>query len=235
MNKRILLSWSGGKDAAIALCELQRSDSYEVAALLTTLAEEEDRVPMHGVRRTLVEAQAAALGTTLHTIYLTASGSDDHYAETMRQALLSHARNGVAGVAFGDIFLGDVRRDREERLSTIGMAAVFPLWGRSTSRLARWFTQSGFKAIVTCVDAQVLPGSVVGSPFDERFLRELPAGVDPCGENGEFHTFVYDGPIFHRPIPFSKGEVLCRDNRFYYCDLLPPHAPLPDHDFLGLP
>jgi uncharacterized protein (TIGR00290 family) len=221
MKKRILLSWSGGKDAAIALYELQRSDSYEVAALLTTVAEEQDRVPMHAVRRTLVEAQATALGIPLDTINLPASISEDQYAKLMRQTLWRHKEQGVSGVAFGDIFLEDVRSHREEKLSTIGMVAVFPLWGRSTSHLARWFVRSRFKATLTCVDSHVLPSSLVGSTFDERLLQQLPPGVDPCGENGEFHTFVYDGPIFHRPIPFSNGQVASVDDRLYYCDLLP--------------
>jgi uncharacterized protein (TIGR00290 family) len=224
MKEPILLSWSGGKDAAVALYELQRSASYEVTALLTTVAEKDDRVPMHGVRRSLVQAQAAALGLPLHAIYLPTSSSDDQYAELMKQALLHHAHNGVSGVAFGDIFLEDVRTYREEKLATIDMTAVFPLWERSTSDLASWFVQSSFKAIVTCVDSQVLPGSMAGSTFDEGFLQELPPGVDPCGENGEFHTFVYDGPIFHRPIPFRKGEVAIEDDRFYYCDLLPANS-----------
>jgi uncharacterized protein (TIGR00290 family) len=225
MKKRILLSWSGGKDAAIALYELQRSDSYEVAALLTTVAEQQDRVPMHGVRRSLVEAQAAVLGIPLEIINLPASISEGQYAKLMRQTLWRHKEQGVSGVAFGDIFLEDVRTYREEKLATINMAAVFPLWGRSTSDLARWFVWSGFKASVTCVDSHVLPSSLLGSTFDDRFLQELPPGVDPCGENAEFHTFVYDGPIFPSPIPFTRGEVASEDDRFYYCDLLPTHNP----------
>jgi uncharacterized protein (TIGR00290 family) len=225
MKKRILLSWSGGKDAAIALYELQRSDSYEVAALLTTVAEEDDRVPMHGVRRRLVEQQAAALGIPLDIVLLPTSFSEDQYAKVMRQALWRHKDQAVSGVAFGDIFLDDVRSYREQKLATIGMAAMFPLWDRSTSDLARRFTRSGFKAVVTCIDSRVLPSSLAGRTFDDAFLQELPPGVDPSGENGEFHTFVYDGPIFLRPIPFRKGQVASTDNRFYYCDLLPAHNP----------
>jgi len=218
---KILVSWSGGKDAALALHELQQSRVYEITALLTTVTEDYDRVTMHGVRRTLVEQQAEALGLPLHTILVPRSASDGEYADLMSQALQRYLGSDVSGVAFGDIFLHEVRKYREENLAGIGMGALFPLWNGDTQQLARRFIDLGFEAIVTCVDGQQLDGSLVGRTFDERFLSDLPPNVDPCGENGEFHSFVYDGPIFHHPIPVTKGEVVFRDIRFYYCDLLP--------------
>jgi uncharacterized protein (TIGR00290 family) len=221
MKEKVLLCWSGGKDAAFALHELRRSKTYQVVGLLTTVTRAYDRVSMHGVSRTLVERQAEALGLPLHTILLPATVSDEEYGEIMREALRRYVAADVLCVAFGDIFLEDVRKYREEHLAAMGMRAVLPLWGRDSTELARAFIDTGFKAIVACVDTQLLDGAFVGRAFDERFLSELPPGVDPCGENGEFHSFVYDGPIFHHAIEYGKGSVVLRDQRFYFCDLLP--------------
>jgi uncharacterized protein (TIGR00290 family) len=220
-TKRVLLAWSGGKDAALALHELRASKEYEVVALLTTVTEEYDRISMHGVRSVLLERQAKALGLPLDTVLISTGTTEEEYGAKMREALQRHVDAGVSCVAFGDLFLEEVRKYREENLAGIDVQGVFPLWKRDTAELAHSFIDQGFKAIVTCVDSEALDGSFVGRHFDERFLSDLPPPVDPCGENGEFHSFVYDGPIFSSGVAFEKGSVVVRDNRFYYCDLLP--------------
>jgi uncharacterized protein (TIGR00290 family) len=220
-TKQVLLAWSGGKDAALALHELQASKEYEVVALLTTVTEEYDRISMHGVRSVLLERQAKALGLPLDTVLISTGTTEEEYGAKMREALQRHVDAGVSCVAFGDLFLEEVRKYREENLAGIGVRGVFPLWKRDTTKLAHSFIDKGFKAIVTCVDSEALDGSFAGRPFDERFLSDLPPSVDPCGENGEFHSLVYDGPIFSSRVAFQKGSVVVRDNRFYYCDLLP--------------
>jgi uncharacterized protein (TIGR00290 family) len=221
MTEQVLLSWSGGKDAALALCELRASEEYEVTALLTSVTEEYDRITMHGVRRTLLEQQAKALGLLLHTVFISAANTDGEYRAKMRAALQRHVNAGISCVAFGDIFLEDLRKYREENLAEIDLRGVFPLWKRDTAELAHSFIEAGFEAVVISVDGQHLDGSFVGRRFDEQFLSDLPPAVDPCGENGEFHSFVYDGPIFDDAVSYRKGGVVLRDNRFYYCDLLP--------------
>jgi uncharacterized protein (TIGR00290 family) len=220
MRDKVILSWSGGKDAALALHELQRGEQYEVFALLTVVTEEYDRISMHGVRRTLLERQADSLGLPLDTIFISTSASNEGYEHAMREILERYLTLGVSSVAFGDIFLEDVRNYRQHNLARVGMKAVFPLWQKDTRTLAQTFIDLGFEAVVTCVDSNMLDGSFVGRDFDERFLSDLPVHVDPCGENGEFHTFVYAGPIFTDSIPVEKGEVVLREDRFYYCDLL---------------
>jgi uncharacterized protein (TIGR00290 family) len=221
MTENVLLSWSGGKDGALALYELQASNDYQVSALLTTVTQEYDRITMHGVRRVLLEQQAKAVGLPLHTVLISASNTDAEYRTKMREALQEHVNAGVSCVAFGDLFLEDVRRYREENLAQIDLQAVFPLWKRDTGELAHSFVDAGFKAIITCVDGEHLDGSFVGRRFDEQLLADLPPSVDPCGENGEFHSFVYDGPIFSHGVGYTTGVTVLRDDRFYYCDLLP--------------
>jgi uncharacterized protein (TIGR00290 family) len=221
MTEQVLLSWSGGKDATLALHELQASKHYQVTALLTSVTQEYDHITMHGVRRVLLERQARALSLPLHTVLISADTTDEEYRAKMREALQEHVDAGVSCVAFGDLFLEDVRRYREENLAELDLQAVFPLWRRDTTELAHSFIDAGFKAIITCVDGQHLDGSFVGRRFDEQFLADLPPSVDPCGENGEFHTFVYDGPIFSHGVGYTRGETVLRDDHFYYCDLLP--------------
>jgi len=221
MVEEILFTWSGGKDSAIALHELQKTKKYRISALLTTITSDYDRISMHGVRRILLEQQADSLGYHLEKVYISKNSSDEEYARKMREALEKYQSMGISSVAFGDIFLEDVRKYREEKLSTIGMKAMFPLWKKDTTRLAHWFIKIGFKAVVGCIDSTMLDKAFVGREFNEQFLSELPLTVDPCGENGEFHTFVYDGPIFRNRILHTRGEVALRDNRFYYCDLIP--------------
>jgi uncharacterized protein (TIGR00290 family) len=222
MKRKLLLAWSGGKDSALALHELNKLADVEVAALLTTVTEGYDRISMHGVRRKLLIEQAEALGLPLEEILIPQKCSNEIYEERMRQALEKFQPEAISAAAFGDLFLQGIRSYREKRMATIGMEAVFPLWGRNTNDLARQFIQLGFRAIVVCVDTEVLSGEFSGREYDADFIRDLPAGIDPCGENGEFHTFVYDGPIFNRPVRVHKGEKLLRDNRFFYCDLVSP-------------
>ncbi len=216
----ILLSWSGGKDSSMTLYELQRTGNYQIAALLTTVTHGYDRISMHGVRRTLLEQQAASVGLPLHQILIPPKCTDVEYEEKMAAALAQHQQDGVTGVAFGDIFLEDLRAYREQKLTPVGLRAIFPIWMRNTKELARTFIELGFRAIVVCVDPKKLDPSFAGSEINKEFLDRLPANADPCGENGEFHTFVYDGPIFERPIAFTKGEIVERDC-FWFCDLLP--------------
>jgi len=214
------LSWSGGKDSALALQELVRARQYTVRALLTTVTEEFDRISMHGVRRSLLSAQASSLGLPVEEVWIPKNSSNEIYETRMREVLTRYKDRGVERVAFGDIFLQDIRSYREERLAQIGMRGVFPLWERNTSRLAREFVDSGFRAVVCCVDPRRLPGEFCGREYDLAFLESIPASVDPCGENGEFHTFVYAGPIFSNEIPILKGEVVLRDG-FYFADVVP--------------
>jgi uncharacterized protein (TIGR00290 family) len=169
----------------------------------------------------LIEQQAESLGISLEEVLLSPISSNEEYDAKMREMLERYKAEGVSAVVFGDIFLEDVRKYREERLASVGMKGIFPLWGRDTTELARTFTQLGFKAVITCVDTEQMDAGYAGRAFDEELLASLPAGVDPCGENGEFHSFVYDGPIFTRTIPHTTGEVVLRDGRFMFADLAP--------------
>lgn len=212
------MSWSGGKDSALALWALRRERHVEPHALLTTVTEQYDRVSMHGVRRRLLDRQAAVLGLPLVEVGIPPRCSNDVYEASMAQALASAALEGVEAVAFGDLFLEDVRAYREQRLAAAGKAALFPLWGRDTAQLARTFLAARFEAILVCLDPNQLDPRFAGRRYDERLLAELPRDVDPCGERGEFHSFVYGGPVFQRPIEIEVGEVTMRDG-FVFCDL----------------
>jgi uncharacterized protein (TIGR00290 family) len=194
-------------------------------ALITTVTRDYNRISMHGVRRTLLEQQAASLGYPITEVYISLAASDDEYEIEMQKAFKKYIRSGVSRVAFGDIFLEDLRKYREENLRRMGMKAIFPLWKRGTSELAHTFVDLGFKAIITCVDSKVLGKEFVGRPYDKRFLADLPSNVDTCGENGEFHSFAYDGPNFRQPVSLELGDIFLRDNRFYYCDLKPAAGP----------
>jgi len=219
--KKSIFTWSGGKDSAMALYDLKKAGIYDTVSLLTTVTEDYDRISMHGVRNILLQKQALSLDIPLEKVCLTSKSSEEDYNTKMKNILIPYRDRGVLSVIFGDIFLEDLRKYREDTLATIGMIGVFPLWKRNTWDLAREFISAGFKAVITCVDSKQFDGKFVSRNFDEGFLSELPDGVDPCGENGEFHSFVYDGPIFREPIEFKKGEVVLRDNRFYFCDLVP--------------
>jgi uncharacterized protein (TIGR00290 family) len=218
--ERILVSWSGGKDSAMTLYEIQKDHDVEVAALLTTVTEGYDRVSMHGVRRALLERQAESLGFELEKIVIPQKATNEVYETEMKRVLTKYQEGGVRSVAFGDIFLEDLRKYREENLAKIGMNGLFPIWKRDTAELARTFISLGFRAVITCLDPKYLAPPFAGRIIDEGFLRDLPAHVDPCGENGEFHTFVFAGPIFTKEIAFSPGEMVLRDS-FWFCDLVP--------------
>jgi uncharacterized protein (TIGR00290 family) len=219
----ILFCWSGGKDSAVALHTLLQRPDVRIAALLTTVTETYDRISMHGVRRELLVQQAQSFGVSLHEVRIPPQCVNAVYEARMEVALRFHYDAGVRTVAFGDIFLEDLRAYRERNLARIGMTAVFPIWKRDTRELIRYFHAAGFHALTACVDPKVLDRSFAGRELDEQFFRDLPGNVDPCGENGEFHTFVFDGPIFRNPIPVRAGEILERDS-FIYCDLLPDAA-----------
>jgi len=219
-DERIALSWSGGKDSALALWALREELGVEPVALLTTVTEDFGRVSMHGVRRELVEAQAAAAGLPLVEVAIPASCPNQVYEQRIEAALDSPPLDEVGTMAFADLFLADIRAYREERLASIGRGAAFPIWGRETAALAREFVAAGFEATICCLDPSQLDRSFAGRRFDASLLAELPAGVDPCGENGEFHTFVHAGPIFAQPIPVAVGETVERDG-FVFTDLSP--------------
>jgi len=216
------VAWSGGKDSAFALREILGDRCYRVAALLTTVTAEYDRISMHGVRRTLLRRQAESLGLPLEEVLISPGASNDEYESNMG-ATLAPLRSRVPGldtVVFGDLFLADIRAYRERMLARIGMRGLFPLWLRNTRALAHDFVQLGFRAVVVCVDAAQLAGEFAGREFDADLLRDLPPGVDPCGERGEFHTFVYAGPGLRQPVRHARGPVVVRDGRFVYCDLM---------------
>ena len=221
MAEKVLFAWSGGKDGAMALYELKKAGNYEVSALLTTVTRDYGRISMHGVRQSLLVQQTTSLGYPLEQVFISKSASNEEYEAKMQETLEKYLKAGVSAVAFGDIFLEDLRKYREENLSKMGMKAVFPIWKRNTAELARTFVDSGFKAVITCIDSKVLDKGFVGRLFDEQFLSQLPSNVDPCGENGEFHSFVYDGPIFQERLFYNLGDVVLRDDRFYFCDLVP--------------
>ncbi len=214
------LSWSGGKDSALALWVLREQLGVEPAALLTTFTEDYDRVSMHGVRRQLVRAQAAAAGVPLVEVGIPAACVNEVYEERMAAALAAPPLAGLPAIAFADLFLEDIRAYRQDRLRAVGREALFPLWGRDTTALAREFVEAGFEATVCCLDPRQLDPSFAGRRFDASFLEDLPGSVDPCGENGEFHTFVHAGPILAAPIAIEVGAVEEREG-FVFADLLP--------------
>ena len=216
---KALLSWSSGKDSAWSLHVLRTRQEVEVVGLLTTVNQVHSRVAMHAVRVELLEAQAQAAGLPLRKIPIPSPCTNAEYEAAMLAAIERAKREGIGSVAFGDLFLEDIRRYREERLKETGVAPIFPIWAMPTRELAYEMVKSGLRARVTCVDPKQLPESFAGREFDARFLADLPSDVDPCGERGEFHTFAYDGPMFERPVPVKSGEIVKRDG-FVFADLL---------------
>lgn len=234
--------WSGGKDSALGLYHILRESEYHISNLLTTLSSSTARITMHGVRQDLLERQAASIGIPLEQVMLPENASMSVYNDVMQRAMASLKAQGITHAVFGDINLEDLRQYREQQLAQAGMQAVFPLWGRPTDELVREFIRLGFKAVVVSANARLLDASFTGRLLDEAFLQDLPAGVDLAGENGEFHTFVFDGPIFKEPVRyrlgekvlhtygvsadpddtcFSKDSKLTYDTGFWFCDLLP--------------
>ena len=217
--KRVLLSWSSGKDSAWSLHVLRQDPRLEVVGLLTTLNEAFDRVAMHAVRRELLEAQAEAAGLPLQAIPIPWPCANEQYERIMADVCARASEAGVEAVAFGDLFLRDIRAYREQQLRGTGLEPLFPLWNLDTRILARDMIAAGLRAKVTCVDPKSLAPGFAGRDFDQQFLDDLPAGVDPCGENGEFHTFAYAAPVFGRTIPVRIGEIVARDG-FVFADVL---------------
>jgi len=212
------LSWSGGKDSALALHELRERSGPSPEVLITTVTADYERISMHGVRRELLVRQARAAGLPLIEVEIPAGCSNDVYEQRMEQALAEAPLAAAATIAFGDLFLADIRAYREERLARVGKHAIFPLWERDTGALAREFIAQGFEAILVCVDPRQLDPRFAGRRFDAELLADLPRYVDPCGENGEFHTFVHAGPIFNASIDHAIGTTVERDG-FVFCDL----------------
>jgi uncharacterized protein (TIGR00290 family) len=217
-ERSLALSWSGGKDSALALLALRAEFNRHPGALMTTVTETYNRISMHGVRRELLALQAQELGLPVVEVSIPLACSNETYDARMREAFASERLRQVAEVAFGDLFLEEVRAYREERLASAGKRGLFPLWGRDTTRLARDFIKAGFQAVLVCLDPRKLDPAFAGRSYDEHLLAELPSGVDPCGENGEFHTFVYAGPVFRAPIACMLGDVVERDG-FVFADL----------------
>jgi uncharacterized protein (TIGR00290 family) len=219
-KERVVIGWSGGKDSSLALREILRGEQYEVAALVTTCTEGFRRISMHGVRCSLLKTQALELGLPLRKVFVARECTNAHYEERMRAAFLEFKAAGITKVVFGDLFLEEIRAYRDRMLTEIGMGALYPLWGRDTRELAEEFIALGFRANLVCVDPQKLDASFAGRTFDRALLRDMPPTVDPCGENGEFHTFVFDGPIFRSAVRIRPGPTVLRQN-FYFADLLP--------------
>jgi uncharacterized protein (TIGR00290 family) len=220
----VILSWSGGKDSALALHVLQQQPEYTVCGLLTSINDHYGRISMHGVRESLLDAQASAIGLPLYKVRLSERPSNEEYEQRMQSVLESFQPRGIRHVAFGDLFLEDIRQYRIAQLQRVGMQALFPLWQRSTATLAREFIALGFKARLCCVDGMALDETFAGRVYDDALLHDLPAGIDPCGENGEFHSFVYDGPVFRCAIPVRTGDRITREQRFHFCDLFAAEA-----------
>lgn len=216
---RAVVSWSGGKDSSLALHRVRHDGAFSVDALLTTVTDAYDRISMHGVRRALLEAQARSLGLPLRVARIPAACTNDEYERITRGALADYAVEGGEAAVFGDLFLEDVRAYRERLLAPLPIRPAFPLWGEDTATLARRFIALGFRAVLVCVDPRQIDPSFCGREYDDALLAELPQSADPCGENGEFHTFVYDGPIFREPVHFARGEVVEREG-FWFCDLM---------------
>lgn len=243
MKEKVIFNWSSGKDSALCLYKMLQSDKYEIQCLLTSVNDQYDRISMHGVRTVLLEAQAKSLGLPLVQLRLPEMPSMEIYENQMASTLSELKINGATISAFGDIFLEDLRKYREDKLAQLDLKGLFPLWKQPTDQLIKEFIDLGFKAIITCVNDKYLDQSFVGRIIDEQFIKDLPENVDPCGENGEFHSFVFDGPIFKEPIAFEKGEIVhkkyeqpkndddsndvCKSDSenpfeygFWYCDLI---------------
>jgi uncharacterized protein (TIGR00290 family) len=215
---KAVLSWSSGKDSAMALYRVLKSKDFEITCLLTTITDRFHRISMHGVRENLLDAQAQSLALPIEKVMIPYPCPNEIYEKKMANVLSALKSKGARHVIFGDLFLEQIRRYREKKLAQIDVAPVFPLWMEDTRKLAKEMLEVGFRAVVTCVDPRKLKPEFAGRPFDESFLGSIPANVDPCGENGEFHTFVYDGPVFREPIPIEVGSVVLRDG-FQFADV----------------
>jgi uncharacterized protein (TIGR00290 family) len=243
LKEKAIFNWSGGKDSAFCLYKILQQQQYEVICLLTSVNEQYQRISMHGVRVELLNRQAESIGLPLNKLLMPEMPTMEMYENIMEAALKDLKSRGATVSIFGDIFLEDLRKYREDKLKILGLKGIFPLWKISTTQLIHEFIDTGFKTIITCVNEKYLDKSFAGRMIDKEFIKDLPPNVDPCGENGEFHTFVFDGPIFKKPLVFERGEIVYRkyspardnnsssdlgkdndnpfDNGFWYCDLLP--------------
>ncbi|MCW3075988.1 MAG: hypothetical protein JWO32_597 [Bacteroidetes bacterium] len=210
MKEKAILNWSGGKDSALCLYHFLKQDQFEVISLLTSVSEKHQRISMHGVRVELLEEQAKSIGLPLFKMYVPDMPTMEAYEKIMSESLTDFKNKGTSVSVFGDIFLEDLRKYREDQHKPFGMKALFPLWQRPTSEILTEFIDLGFKTIITCVNEKYLDKSFAGRIIDTDFINALPPNVDPCGENGEFHTFVFDGPLFSKPVQFEKGEIVYR-------------------------
>ena len=221
MAEKVIVCTSAGKDSTFALYKiLQQPEKYEVVALLTTVTKDYDRISMHGVRRVLLEQYTESIGLPLEIVHITKDADNSEYEKNMESVLRKYQARGINLCVFGDLFLEDIREYREKNLAKIGMKGIFPLWGMDTTQLAREFINLGFKAVISCIDPKQIDKSFAGRFFNRQFLKDLPKTADPCGENGEFHSFVFDGPIFKKKIGIKTGKVVERGG-FWFCDLIP--------------
>ena len=218
---RVIFSWSSGKDSAYALHQLLNDPSCEVVSLITSITSGYDRISMHGIRTKLLEEQAKQIGLPLYKIPIPKNCSNEDYEKAMEKAMTHFLEQGIKTVAFGDIFLKDVKEYRIKQLAKVGMNAIFPLWGKNTKKLSHDFIKAGFKSIISCIDTRKMDQSFSGRIYNKLFLNDLPNDCDPCGENGEFHSFVFDGPFFKAPIQINTGFQTLKNNYFYFTEILP--------------
>jgi len=223
MKTKVIFSWSGGKDSALALHKILNNNKYEVINLITTVTEGYNRISMHGVSIELLEEQVKSIGIPLYKIVIPQQCSNEDYNNSMQKAMDFFLKQDINTVVFGDIFLEEIRNYRIKQLSQVGMKAIFPLWGEKTSEISNEFIEKGFKTIISCVDTRVLDHSFSGRIYDKYFMNDLPSTCDPCGENGEFHSFVYDGPIFSTKISIETGIKTLQNEFFYYTDIVKLH------------
>lgn len=229
MKKRVLLSWSSGKDCAWALHVLRQQADIEVVGLFSTVNEEFERVAMHAVRNELVKLQADSVGLPVELIPIPYPCSNDAYERIMAEFIQRVKAQGIDSIAFGDLYLEDIRQYREDKLAGTGITPIFPLWGMATDALSKTMVEAGHRAIITCIDPAKMPAELAGHEYNAAFLQQLPAAVDPCGENGEFHSFAFDGPMFKQPVNLQVGETVTRDG-FIFTDILPTHGTDPSNE-----
>lgn len=219
MPERLIISWSGGKDCSFALYEIKQNPQYEIVGLFSTINEKSGKINLHETGKSLIQRQADVLGLPLDLLQMPVNPSNEYYIQHLRQQFNTYYLNGISKIVFADIFLDDIRNFRLNLMKDTGIEAMFPLWKKDSGKIAGDFIRAGFKAIVCSVDISRLDASFAGREFNDSFLKDLPSHIDPCGENGEFHTFVYDGPVFKNKLHLLNNGCRLIDDRFYYCDI----------------